>query len=103
MIMLTRAPREIYRRSGQRQLDDARSRLVHDTSYRATDGIEVHVRDLKRVGAVIDSAFARAVTDISPIRFKATDLSEAEEAALREATERARRQAAAIAEASAGK
>lgn len=79
------------------------ARTTVDTSYRATDAIEVHVHDLKRVGAVIDSALAHAITGISPIQFKATDVSEAQEAALREATERARRQAAAIAEASGGK
>jgi uncharacterized protein YggE len=77
--------------------------IVQDTSYRATDAIEVHLHDLKRVGAAIDSALAHAITDISPVRFLATDVSAAHEDALREATVRARRQATAIAEASGGR
>lgn len=76
---------------------------VQDTSYRATDAIEVHFHDLKRVGAGIDSALAHGITEISPIRFQATDISAAQEDALREATVRARRQASAIAEASGGR
>jgi uncharacterized protein YggE len=77
--------------------------VVHDTSYRATDAIEVHVHDLKRVGAAIDSALAHGITDISPIRFVATDVTAAREDALREATASVRRQAVAIAEASGGR
>jgi uncharacterized protein YggE len=74
-----------------------------DTSYRATDAIEVHFHDLRRVGAGIDSALAHGITEISPVRFLATDVSAAQEDALREATARARRQATAIAEAGGGR
>jgi len=77
-------------------------RYVQDTSYRAHDAIEVRLRDLTKVGSAIDSALAHGVTSISPIRFVGTDIVEAQEAALREATQRARRQAQAIAEAGGG-
>lgn len=80
-----------------------RQRPVQDTSFRAFDAIEVRLRDLTRVGAAIDTALAHDVRDISPIRFQATDVSAVHEAALREATQRARRRAAAIAEASGGR
>lgn len=73
------------------------SEAVQDTVYRARDAIEVRIHDLGRVGAVLDTALGRGVTEISPIQFSASDLNAAREEALREATVRARRQAEAIA------
>jgi len=61
------------------------------------------MRDLRKVGAAIDTMLAHGVMDVSGVRFQASDISVAQEAALREATERARRQAEAIAEASGGR
>ena len=73
------------------------SEAVQDTVYRARDAIEVRIHDLRRVGAVLDTAMGRGVTDISGVQFSASDDRAAEEDALREATVRARRQAEAIA------
>lgn len=73
---------------------------VRDTTYRAHDAIEVRIRDLSTVGAVLDTATRRAITDISSVQFSATDVTATQEEALREATVRARRQAEAIAAAS---
>ncbi len=73
---------------------------VRDTTYRAHDAIEVRIRDLSTVGAVLDTATGRGITDISSIQFFATDVTAPEEEALREATIGARRQAEAIAAAS---
>lgn len=75
---------------------------VYDTTYRAHERIEVRIHDMDRVGAVIDSALAHRITDISSVQFSATDTHEAEEEALKEATVRARQQAEAIAAASGG-
>ena len=73
---------------------------VIDTLYKASDAIEVRVRDLSRVGSVIDSALAHGVTEISPVRFSATPSPEVQDALTREATRSARRQAEAMASAS---
>lgn len=72
---------------------------VQDSLYRATESIEVRVNDLSKVGAAIDAALGLRVFDISPIRFKATDIRDAQDQALREATTRAREQAAILASA----
>jgi len=70
---------------------------VRDTTYRAHDAIEVRIHDVSRVGAVLDTALGRGITEISEVRFTATDVSAAQVEALREATVRARKQAEAIA------
>src|SRR6266516_4414328 len=70
---------------------------VQDTTYRAHDAIEVRMHDLSRVGAVLDTALGRGISDISDVRFTASDVSAAQVEALREATVRARKQAEAIA------
>ena len=74
-----------------------------DTLYRSNDVIEVRLHDLTKIGPAIDSAYALGVTQISPVSFQATDVSTAVESALREATDRARRRATAIAEAAGGR
>jgi uncharacterized protein YggE len=52
---------------------------------------------MTKVGAVLDTAIGRRITDISSIEFRATNVTAAREEALREATVNARRQAEAIA------
>lgn len=74
--------------------------MVQDTLYRAHEIIQVRIRDLSKVGAVLDTAMAHGITDISGVQFSATDVTTAQDDALREATTRARRQAEAIAAAS---
>jgi uncharacterized protein YggE len=76
------------------------SEPVQDTAYRAHDAIEVRIRDLSKVGAVLDAVMSRGVTDIAPVQFTATKVTGAQLEALREATVRARGQAQAMAEAS---
>jgi hypothetical protein len=70
-----------------------------DTIFTSSDAIEARIHDLRKVGPAIDVALAHGVTNISSIRFSAQNVSAAREDALREATQRARRQAQAIAEA----
>jgi uncharacterized protein len=71
--------------------------MRYDTSYTVNDAIEIHIRDLSKAGAVIDTALAHGITDISDISFRADDTSAVQDEALAEATRRARRQAEAIA------
>jgi uncharacterized protein YggE len=68
-----------------------------DTTFRAHDAIEVHISDLHRVGAAIDTVMGRGLTDISGIRFTNTDVAAVQDSALRDATQRARAQAEIIA------
>jgi uncharacterized protein YggE len=74
-----------------------------DTAYRAHEVVEVRVRDLAKVGPVIDVALGLRITQVSEIRFSASNTEAAREEALREASAKARRLAATIAEASGGK
>lgn len=74
-----------------------------DTTYRAREVIEVRLGDPTKVGPVIDAALALRITDISGIRFAASDTREAQLAAVREATARAFEQAEAMASASGGR
>lgn len=74
-------------------------RAVADTSYRASEALEIRIRDVRKVSAVVDAAIAHGITDVSRLQFVATELAAAQELALREATQRARRQAEAIADA----
>jgi len=76
------------------------SESVQDTIYRAHETIEVRIRDLGKVGAVLDTVLGRGITQISDVQFSATNVTPAQEEALGEATMRARRQADAIATAS---
>lgn len=73
---------------------------LQDTLFRARDAIEVRIAQLSKVGAVIDSAMAHGISDISPVQFQANDLSTARDQALREATQNAQHQAELIAAAS---
>ncbi|MDQ2930160.1 MAG: SIMPL domain-containing protein [Gemmatimonadota bacterium] len=73
---------------------------VRDTTFRAHDAIEVRIRDLGKIGAVIDTALAHGVSDISGVQFQASEVSSARDEALKQATADAMRQAQAIAAAS---
>lgn len=84
----------------ERTPDGRTCMMVNDTTYRAHDAIEVHVHDLSRVGAVLDTALAHQITDISALQFRASNVTAAYEDALKEATSTARRQADAVAAAS---
>jgi hypothetical protein len=74
-----------------------------DTTYRAHEQLQVRVRDVPRVGRVIDSLLAQGITDINDVAFSATNTEAAKREAIREATERARARAQVIAEAGGGR
>jgi hypothetical protein len=59
--------------------DGRRQDMFQDTTYRAHDAIEVRIHDLSKVGAVLDTALGRRITDISDVRFSASDVSAAQE------------------------
>lgn len=78
--------------------------VVHrDTSYRSQESLRVRIRDLSKVGQVIDAALAQGVIDISEVEFFATDTETAQREAIRLATERARARAEVIASAGGGR
>lgn len=79
------------------------TRPLYDTLYRAREVIEVRTGDPALVGSVIDSALALRITDISNVRFTASDAHEAQISAMQEAAARAREQAEAIAAANGGR
>jgi len=76
------------------------SEPVQDTVYRAHDAMEIRIRDLSKLGAVLDTLMGLGLTDISQVQFSATNVTAAQQQALREATVRARGQAEAMAAAS---
>jgi uncharacterized protein len=80
---------------------EPRNDVYYDTLFRAHDGIEVHMRDLSKVGAVIDAALSLRVTSISPVRFtvSAARTAEVHDSLLAEATRRVRQQASVLANA----
>lgn len=84
----------------ERTPDGRTCMMVNDTTYRAHDAIEVHIHDLGKVGAVLDTAMAHQISNISDLQFHATNVTAAYEDALKEAAATARRQAETIAAAS---
>jgi uncharacterized protein len=76
---------------------------IHDSTYRVREALEVRMSDVSKVGAVIDAMLAHGITDLSPIRFTATDTRAAEREAIHEATVKAREHAETIAVASGGR
>jgi uncharacterized protein YggE len=72
---------------------------VVDTVYRAFETLTARIRQLDQLGAVVDSALALRIIDVQGPQFSAVDTHEAQEECLREASTRARSQAAAIADA----
>jgi len=73
---------------------------MQDTTYRIHDALEVRIRDLHTVGAVLDTVLGRGLTDMSDVTFSLSDVTAAQDDALRLATVRAHRQAEVIAAAS---
>ncbi len=80
--------------------DYSRGRPV---GYQARSAIEAPVRDLTKVGAVIDAALGAGATNISQIRFESTKREAARQEALARAVQTARREADAIARAAGGR
>lgn len=76
---------------------------VPDTVYRAKEIVEVRVRDLPKIGPIIDAALAMNMTDISGVTFSRENADSAQHEALRDATRRAREQAELIAVAAGGR
>lgn len=88
---------------GPRDVPPERTLQVRDTSYRVSEVIEVRIRDLSKIGAVLDTALAMGMAQTSQPRFLATDPWAARQSATRLASERATEQARTIAEASGGR
>jgi hypothetical protein len=65
--------------------------------YVARNAVRVQLRQLDRVGAVIDAALARGATGVEDVEFAASNTDSAEAAALAQAAQRARVNADAIA------
>jgi uncharacterized protein len=65
--------------------------------YQASNRVTVEMRDLSRVGAVLDAALAKGATSVDGPRFSASDPSAARKAALEQAVRKARGEAEAIA------
>lgn len=86
---------------GQRYV--TRHIVYRDTAYRMHEQLEVRVRDVARVGRVIDAVLALGITDLGDVAFSATDTEAAQREAIRIATERARARAEVIAAAGGGR
>jgi uncharacterized protein YggE len=80
-----------------------RSRPIMDTTYRASEILEVRAGDPARVGPAIDAVLSLRITSISGISFGVSDPRAVQLELLREATARVTEQAAAIAEAGGGR
>ncbi|MBB4634223.1 SIMPL domain-containing protein [Longimicrobium terrae] len=99
----------VANRSVPRWVEDGRGgghrsdSTVSDTTFRVSESLQVRIRDLRRVGAVIDAALAAGITDISDVTFSATNTENEQREAIRLATQRARRNAEAIALAGGGR
>lgn len=76
---------------------------VPETTYRAQDAIEVRMSNVRMLAPAIDTAMAHGITEISPPRFMATNVDSVRTSLLREAAQRARTHAEALAGASNGR
>jgi uncharacterized protein YggE len=65
--------------------------------YQATNRVTAEIRDLSRIGAIIDAALAKGATSVDGPRFSASDPSAARKTALEQAVRKARAEAEAIA------
>jgi uncharacterized protein YggE len=70
--------------------------------YNASGSVEVRLRDLSRIGEVIDAVLAAGADDISSISYSTTRLEEVRAEALRMAVDRARNDAGVLAQAAGG-
>ncbi len=75
----------------------------YDTTYVFKDLIVVRIRDLKRVGAVLDAALGAGAQKLVSVQFSSSRVQEAGQEALAEATRQARRNAELMAEAGGGR
>ncbi len=71
----------------------------HLAGYAATNRIEVELDDPAAVGTIIDVAIEAGANRVDGLTFRLSDPAEAREAALRQAVERARREAGILADA----
>ena len=71
--------------------------------YQAQNSIQVEVRQIVRVGAIIDAGLARGATNVGGLRFFASSTEEATREAMRKAVARARADAEALADAAGGR
>lgn len=90
-------PRRIERWTEQNGSRFRADSMAEDTSYRASESLNVRIRDLSRVGAVIDLALALGITDIGDVAFSATNTENEQREAIRLATLRVRAHAETIA------
>jgi uncharacterized protein YggE len=75
----------------------------YDTTYVFRDLIVARIRDLKRVGAVLDAALGAGAQKLASLQFSSSGVQQAGQEALVEATRQARRNAELMAEAGGGK
>lgn len=71
--------------------------------YQARNSVQAEIREITRVGPVIDAGLARGATSVGALRFFASSTEQAEREALRKAMQRARAAADAVAEAAGGR
>lgn len=71
--------------------------------YQAQNSIQVEVRQIARVGAIIDAGLARGATNVGGLRFFASSTEEATREAMRKAVMRARADAEVLADAAGGR
>jgi uncharacterized protein len=74
----------------------------HRDGFTARNALQVQVKQIDRIGAVIDAAIAAGATEISSIQYGSTQMDEARRSAMTEAVRRARADAALIATAAGG-
>lgn len=75
----------------------------YDTTYVFRDMLVVRIRDLKRVGPVLDGALAAGAQKLVSLQFSSSRVQQAGQDALAEATRQARRNAELMAEAGGGR
>jgi uncharacterized protein len=75
----------------------------YDTTYVFRDAVVVRIRDLKRVGAILDAALDAGAQKLVSLQFSSARVQQAGQDALVEATRQARKNAELMAEAAGGK
>jgi uncharacterized protein len=78
------------------------AREMRQVGYVARNAITVRVRQLERIGAIIDAALARGATQVQDVDFESSRADSARRAALAEASAEARADAEAVARAMGG-
>ena len=78
---------------------DYSSSIEELTAYNVNSSLAIRITDMEKAGEIIDLAFASGANTLDGITFSASDTSEAEEKALRAATEDARIKADILADA----